>query len=220
MFSLTRPSFTAAAAIYALATAATVFGDCSPNKARYCAGTAGNATLNSTYVCDDPRLGPVVLPSNPPTEGLVEIYDRFGGLCPGQFLATFYDESAKSWIYPSDGGFQLDTAGDPIAAEMTLPVGLLIDRFGSEYGLYASPAAAPYMQRALPPSNLDTPAGNPAYPYNYHLYRVIDAFEVTAGPIAPWFGQPGQGVQYKLNASILALIDGGFLERANLTALN
>ncbi len=58
------------------------------------------------------------------------------------------------------------------------------------------------------------------YPYNYHLYRVIEAFEVIAGPIAPWFGQPGQGVQYMLNTSILALIDGGFLERANLTSLD
>lgn len=157
-----RSSFTAAAVVYALAMAATALADCSPDYPQYCAGTAGNATLNSTYVCGDSRLGPVVLPTNPPTDGLVDIYDRFGGLCPGQFLATYYDESAKSWIYPPDDGFQLDTAGDPIAAEMTLPVGLLIDRFGSEYGSYASPAAAPYMQRALPPSNLDTPAGNPS----------------------------------------------------------
>ena len=163
MLSPARPSSAAAAAVYALAVAAAVLGDCSPSSARYCAGTAGGAARNSTYVCGDARLGPVVLPGTPPTGSLVAIYDRFGGLCPGQFLATYYDASAKSWVYPPDGGFQLDTAGDPIAAAMTLPVGLLIDRFGSEYGLYASPAAAPYMQRALPPSNLDTPAGNPAY---------------------------------------------------------
>lgn len=58
-------------------------------------------------------------------------------------------------------GFQLDTTGQPIAAAMTLPVGQLIDRFGSEYGSYASLAADPFMQRALPPSNLDTHPENP-----------------------------------------------------------
>ncbi|CAK7212123.1 hypothetical protein SCUCBS95973_001335 [Sporothrix curviconia] len=192
---------------------------CQPNFPLYCAGTASNGTLNSTYVCGDPRLGPVVLPSHPPADGIVEIYDRFGGLCPGQFLATYYDPSAGTWKYPPYDGFQLDTAGQPIAAAMTLPVGLLVDRFGSEYGSYASPAAAPFMQRALPPSSLDTPAGNPVYPYNYHLYRVTEAFEVMAGPIAPWFGQPGQGVQYMLSNNVLSLISGGFLERANLTSL-
>ncbi|KAL1888889.1 hypothetical protein Sste5346_009273 [Sporothrix stenoceras] len=183
----------------------------------YCSGTARNGTLNSTYVCGDPRLGPVVLPSHPPADSLVEVYQRLGGLCPGQFLATYYDSAAGSWKYPPYDGFQLDTAGQPIAAVMTLPVGQLIDRFGSEYGSYASPAAAPFMQRALPPSNLDTPPGSPVYPYNYHVYRVVVPIEVTAGPIAAWFGQPGQGVQYMLNDTILSLIDGGFLERTNVT---
>ncbi|CAK7207092.1 hypothetical protein SEUCBS139899_009900 [Sporothrix eucalyptigena] len=176
-----------------------VQGDCQPNFPLYCAGTINNGSLNST---------------------LVEVYDRFGGLCPGQFLATYYDAAAGSWKYPPFDGFQLDTAGKPIATAMTLPAGFLIDRFGSEYGSYASPAAAPFMQRALPPSSLDTPAGNPVYPYNYHLYRVTEAFEVTIGPIASWFGQPGQGVQYMLSDTILSLIDGGFLERTNLSALS
>lgn len=130
---------------YALAAAGAAFADCQPNNPMYCAGTAKNATLNSTYVCGDSRLGPVTLPSHPPSDSLVEVYQRFGGLCPGQFLATYYDSSASSWKYPPYDGFQLDTAGQPIAAAMTLPVGQLIDRFGSEYGSYASPAAAPFM---------------------------------------------------------------------------
>ncbi|CAK7236474.1 hypothetical protein SBRCBS47491_009649 [Sporothrix bragantina] len=202
-----------------LATSKTAQGDCQPNFPLYCAGTVNNGTLNSTYVCGDSRLGPVVLPDHPPTDGIVEIYNRFGGLCPGQFLATYYDLTVNGWKYPPYDGFQLDTAGQPIAAAMTLPVGLLIDRFGSEYGSYASPAAAPFMQRALPPSNLDTPPDNPAYPFNYHIYRVTEAFEVVAGPTASWFGQPGQGVQYMLSDNILSLVNSGFLARANLTAL-
>lgn len=59
-----------------------------------------------------------------------------------------------------------------------------LDRFGSEYGSFLAPAGAPYSQRALPPSNLDTPAGNTSYPYNYHVYEVVQAFTVLSGPIA------------------------------------
>ncbi len=158
-----HPTRAVALAALILAGAADVLAECQPNFPLYCAGTANNGTLNSTYVCGDSRLGPVVLPSQPPTDGFVEVYERFGGLCPGQFLATYYDPSAASWKYPPYDGFQLDTAGQPIAAPMTLPTGMLIDRFGSEYGSYASPAAAPFMQRALPPSNLDTPPGSPVY---------------------------------------------------------
>lgn len=54
------------------------------------------------------------------------------------------------------------------------------------------------------------------YPYNYHVYQVKTAFEVSSGPIAPWFGQAGQGVQYQLSTNIMGLIDGGFLERVSL----
>lgn len=144
-----------------LASATVISAECEPSSALFCQGTAQNQTLNTTYLCGDYRLGPVQLPSHPPSDSLIEVYDRLGGLCPGQFLATYFDSTAGSWKYPDFDGFQLDTAGEPIAEEMTLLAGLLIDRFGSEYGSYTSPASAPYMQRALPPSNLDTPASSP-----------------------------------------------------------
>jgi len=93
-----------------------------------------------------------------------------------------------------------------------LPVGLLVDRFGSEYGNFVSPKAAPYIQRALPPLNLDTPQTCPLYPYNYHVYRVAKSFTAQSGPIAGWFGQPGQGVQYQLSQRIIDLLDSNSLE--------
>jgi len=127
----------------------------------YCAGTLNNQSLAHTYVCGDTRLGPTRLPTRLPLGDLVNTYDRFGGLCPGQFLAKWYSNATNSYIYPPDNGFQLNTLGVPIQGVITLQVGFLIDRFGSEYGSYVSPALAPYMQRALPPSNLDTPAGDP-----------------------------------------------------------
>jgi hypothetical protein len=56
------------------------------------------------------------------------------------------------------------------------------------------------------------------YPYNYHVYRVTRAFDVIAGPIAAYFGQPGQGVQYHLSQRVLDLLSGNvtYLERVDL----
>ena len=135
---------------------------CSPLRRDYCAGTASNATLARTYVCGDPRLGPRVLPRGLPLGTELQSYDRFGGLCPGPFLAAWYNATAAGWNYPPQDGFSVaDATGLPIEGNLTLGAGALLDRFGSEYGSFTSPAGAPYMQRALPPSNLDTPQSNP-----------------------------------------------------------
>jgi len=82
-------------------------------------------------------------------------------------------------------------------------------------GSFISAAAAPYSQRALPPSNLDTNPSAPDYPYNYHVYEVKKPLTVVGGPIAPWFGQPGLGAQFYTGdvGNILALIEQGYLER-------
>ncbi|KAK4139197.1 uncharacterized protein C8A04DRAFT_16070, partial [Dichotomopilus funicola] len=57
------------------------------------------------------------------------------------------------------------------------------------------------------------------YPYNYHVYTVIKPLEVLAGPIAPWFGQAGAGVQYKLYQSVGTLITNGYLRREDASVL-
>lgn len=207
-----------------------------PQCPSYCAGTAYNSSLTQTYVCGDARLGPRKLPTGILLNDLN--YKRFGNLCPGQFLAKWYNSTAGSYIYPPQAGFQLNTDNLPIDGTVILPVGFEIDRFGSEYGTYTSPRGAPYMQRALPPSNLDTPQSNSVYvqyfpksgqalalmmwielryPYNYHVYKVINPFQVVSGPIAGWFEQPGQGVQYQMSSDIMTLVAGGFLARVSLS---
>lgn len=131
----------------------------------YCAGTEINVTLLDTYVCGDKRLGPVKLPDMPPLDTLLVRYDRFGGLCPGLFLESWWNSTTGKWNYPEQEGFSLDYTNDrkgrPIYGNLTLPINTLIDRFGTEYGKFFSPASAPYMQRALPPESLDTPQDNP-----------------------------------------------------------
>ncbi len=128
-----------------------------PQCPNYCAGTQTNESLIHDYVCGDTRLGPKRLPTHLPLDSLLDIYDQLGGLCPGEFLAKWFNSTSGYYNYPPDSGFQLNTASAPIDGTITFPVGFFIDRFGSEYGSFVSPAGAPYMQRALPPSNLDTP---------------------------------------------------------------
>ncbi len=75
----------------------------------------------------------------------------------------------------------------------------MIDRYGGPRGDYAAPKGTPYKMRSLP------------YYKNqnvYHIYRVIKPIEnVEAGRIAPAFGEPGGGIQYKLPAPIEKLLD-------------
>jgi hypothetical protein len=153
---------------------------------------------HTPYVCGDWRFGPVRLPDTGILGGILSGYQRFGHLTPVEFLNKWWDPTADpdrgDWKYPPKQGFALDNAGHAIAAKVTLHPGTLVDRFGDEFGQFLAPAGGKFAQRALPPSALNT--ADPRYPYNYHLYRVIRDTVLCSGPQAPWFEQPGQGVQY------------------------
>ena len=174
---------------------------------------------SATYYNGDYRLGPSQLP----VLGLVGFeligYRRSGDLTDAQLLAQYYDSSASSWIYPPDNGYVI-VNGQPIEYVTTLVPGQDIDRYGSEYGSFLAPTGLPYAARSIPPQSLDS---TPASTCNYHDYEVLKPFAVDAGPIAPWFGQPGYGLQYQLNAALIAggpaqvnvlwLVDNGYLAR-------
>lgn len=127
--------------------------------------------LLQTYICGDSRLGPTRLPY--PSDDLPVApvlanalfgYDRFAGSCPGDFLKEWFDEASGWWRYPPQSGFTLTAAveggeheqegGKAIQGNVTLQEETVVDRFGSEYGSFVSPAGAGYAARALPPSNL------------------------------------------------------------------
>lgn len=193
------------------------------------ANTASATPLDALTDCSaaffdgDPRLGPQQLPAL----GIVGLellgYQRTGDLTPQQFLAQYYNPAANGgkggWIYPPDNGYLL-VNGQPVEWTQTLLPGEDIDRYGSEYGSFLAPAGSPYATRAIPPQSLD---GTPAAGCNYHDYRVLKAFAVHAGPIAAWFAQPGDGLQYQLDAALIPgaptpinvmwLINNGYLER-------
>lgn len=138
------------------------------NTPRYCAGTNYTTSLLQTYLCGDSRLGPTRLPHRSDDLAVAPVlatalfgYDRFGGLCPGDFIREWFDEGEGWWRYPPQSGFLLvapegpeQHGPTPIQGNVTLAEDTLLDRFGSEFGTFVSPAGAPYGQRALPPSNL------------------------------------------------------------------
>ncbi len=54
--------------------------------------------------------------------------------------------------------------------------------------------------RSLPADAINKP---------YHTYVVQKPLKVLPGKIAPWFGQPGGGIQYKLSKPIAKLLIKG-----------
>ena len=72
----------------------------------------------------------------------------------------------------------------------TLSPGDKIDRFGSDYGHFFGNIGESKEMRAMSP-NSDFK--------NYNQYEILMDLPVLKGKIAPWFDQPGGGIQFKLD---------------------
>jgi len=158
-----------------------------------------------------PQLGPETLPREGPLGSELVGYDRTAGQDPTIFLANYYNALTNTWTFPPNGGYkispQLQADGtkkdEPIMWEQVLQAGQYVDRYGAEKrGTFLAPEGLSFAARSLPPSSLN---GDPAWSCNYHSYQVIKPFAVNAGPIAPGFGQPGGGLQFQLNAALIAI---------------
>ena len=196
----------AAAAL--LATAAVTTGASSAQASVPGAAIGAQSTpaseCSAAYYDADARLGPQQLPQIGRVGQELLGYHRSGYLTDAQLLADYYSPTANNgspgWIYPPDNGYVIAPDGKPVETTQTLATGTDIDRYGSEYGSFLAPEGLPYSARSIPPSSLDS---NPAATCNYHDYRVQKPFKVDAGPIAPWFGQPGYGWQYQLDGTLV-----------------
>ncbi|MGW2650670.1 TNT domain-containing protein [Streptomyces sp. NPDC001393] len=160
------------------------------------------------YYRSDWRLGPTYLPRSGPLGKMLKGYQRTDHTSANTFLACYWETDPATgkmgWWYPDNHGFVLKN-GKPVEHPLTLRKGQLVDLFGSGHGNFLAPAGTPYAKRAIPPSNLDQYVEY--CPYSYHLYRVTQPFTVEAGPIRPWFGQPGLGLQYYSTDTIPTLVD-------------
>ncbi|MDR3494059.1 MAG: TNT domain-containing protein [Ancalomicrobiaceae bacterium] len=109
---------------------------------------------------------------------------------------NFNDDGSLKWpAFPGSTGPE---------TPVTLPVGTVVDRYGSPFGTFTSPAGIPYEQRALPYDQTAVP---------YSQYRVLKPLGTNSSTIAPAFGDPGGGTQYRFDKSVQDLINEGYLEK-------
>lgn len=86
---------------------------------------------------------------------------------------------------------------------ITLEQGTRVDRFGHPGGNFVAPEGTPFGQRSMPDNS---------YHRDYRVYEVtLPIEEVRAGPAAPWFRQPGGGIQYLLTNSVQGHLVAGQL---------
>lgn len=134
-------------------------------------------------------------------------YDRYGGLGEQGFHDKYWDPDARGgqggWSYPTEAHGYPDGFDGP-SRPNTMQPGDVIDRYGPSDGDFASPSGTPFDQRALPPSSVGS---------NYTQYEVLKPLpdSVTEGAIAPWFEQPGGGVQYVFDHPISWYVENGYL---------
>jgi hypothetical protein len=168
------------------------------------ASLAGRPTppneCSTTSFRNDPLLGPAELPTIGVVAREVRAYRRTGFYPPNLFLARYTDPVTGKYVFPPYNGFAVGPYDRPIIHVQNLLPGARIDRYGAETGAFLAPFGAAYGSRAIPPSNL---GNNGAFTCNYHAYRVLKRFGVLAGPAAPWFAQPGGGIQYVLDRTLV-----------------
>ncbi|GAA1437097.1 hypothetical protein GCM10009641_38280 [Mycobacterium cookii] len=145
----------------------------------------------------------------PGSENYPDGYDRYGGLGEQDFHDRYWNPAARDgeggWRWPTEEhGFKdgFDGPPQPNSAEP----GDVLDRYGPADGAYASPSGTLFDQRALPPSSVGS---------DYTQYEVLKPLpeSVTEGKIAPWFEQPGGGVQYMFDEPMSWYVENGYLRK-------
>src|SRR3954463_10724693 len=96
----------------------------------------------------------------------------------------------KNLVWPPNDG----CAAPPV--RITLAPGTELDRYGSEFGRFFANPGVSWDARALPYDRTKMP---------YATYVVQKPLVVETCAIAPWFGAPGLGVQYKTADNVQTL---------------
>jgi hypothetical protein len=104
-------------------------------------------------------------------------------------------DKTKEIVWPPNNGAVLGTEKN-----VTLSKGYQFDRYGYDVGTYVSPLGTPYEKRSLAP-------GTEAKPYK--VFEVVKPVRGEASIIAPWFDQPGGGIQFRLEDTIENLLELG-----------
>ena len=111
---------------------------------------------------------------------------------------------SPKWVDDGDYRWPPDNGFDGPETYLVLPAGVLLDRFGSDYGRFFSPKGATFGARALPTVCADL---------IYSVFRVQTPLPVKIGSAAPWFDEPGGAIQVQTDASAAQLLADGVLRR-------
>lgn len=124
-----------------------------------------------------------------------ELYLKYKGVFDNP---KYYNQENGNINWPTNDGFLNEKT------DYVLKSGVKIDRYGQDTGIFVSPEGTPYEQRAVAPGTYNRP---------YSIFEVIEPIDVKAGEIAPWFDEPGGGIQYILPESVEKLLKDGKLKR-------
>jgi hypothetical protein len=124
---------------------------------------------------------------------------------PALAQSNLNPDLGKEWF---DAGDQLrwppnDGCAAP-SVRITLAPGNEIDRYGSDFGRFFATPAVSWDARALPYDKTKMV---------YSVFVVQKPLEVEACAIAPWFGAPGLGVQFKTLDNVQTMLGAGVLSK-------
>lgn len=103
---------------------------------------------------------------------------------------VYYADDGSPIYPPNDGAYW------PQENNFVLKTGMIVDRYGFPDGRFLSPDGLAKEKRALPNANGLTKRTR---------YRVKRDVVVSRGTVLPWFGQEGNGEQFKLSAYVKSL---------------
>lgn len=118
--------------------------------------------------------------------------------------ATLRPDLGPQWRDPT-GGIHWPSRDGFAAAPVLLVLspGLVIDRFGSDYGRFFSPKGAAFPARALP---------YVCASLVYRVYKLDQPLLAWTGTAAPWFDEPGGATQIETDATAAQLLADHVIE--------
>lgn len=135
----------------------------------------------------------------PPTDEFIESIAKKYGMTYTKGKKgedRFYSDDGKPIYPPNNGAIGKEE-------KTVLPKGTVISRYGGNAGKYASPEGTAMEARAL---SKQTREQN-----DLHTFVLEKDVECSQSEVAPWFGQEGRGVQYRLQSTIESMLKRGEL---------
>lgn len=153
--------------------------------------------------------------NHPAVQALLDDTDLYGGLGEAGWAERFVapedtdaTAGARRLIWPAQDEYPDGFASAAGRLPTRLEPGTVVDSFGPTFTRILYDVDTPFAARSLP---VDYAASG------YRQWRILKETAVWSGPVAPWFGQPGGGVQYFTLMPMADLVGSGFVEEVTVT---